>query len=99
MLISCAKSCNSCDLLPSDPVMEDVDTDQTCSINEEGSEVCIKTPKGANIHGKPIDASLSDVCKDRRRECGVYAKLGQCESAPGWMSVYCSKSCDSYISK
>jgi hypothetical protein len=48
-------------------------------------------PRGANPEGKPREAT-SD-CNDRHNECKEFAKFGECEKNPGWMTIFCPRSC------
>lgn len=69
--------------------------DQVCRIEENGKQVCIQTPKGANPEGKPLEVSLNDQCDDRHAQCEQFAHQGECHKNPGWMIVNCPHSCNS----
>jgi hypothetical protein len=53
----------------------------------------VKVPKGANIHGKPVEVDMN-VCNDRHPQCTGYAENGECVKNPGWMIVNCPVSCN-----
>jgi len=50
-------------------------------------------PKGATVDGRaPI---VIKECIDRyEKECPLFASKGDCTNFPGWMTVYCPKSCN-----
>ena len=47
---------------------------------------------GANAFGKPEDAP--EDCIDRYDLCSSWAGAGECDKNPGWMTVFCSLSCN-----
>mmetsp|Transcript_5862 Transcript_5862/g.5259 ORF Transcript_5862/g.5259 Transcript_5862/m.5259 type:complete len:351 (+) Transcript_5862:37-1089(+) len=75
-------------------ICNNIEDINTCSINDNGEEVCVVLPKGANTEGKPADVSLA-VCKDRHEQCIPFAAHGECTKNPGWMIVNCPNSCNS----
>lgn len=78
-----------------------VNEEETCSFDscdaEDHMDVKlgeVVIPKNANAQGKPRDASID--CEDRySNECPYFASQGECEKNPGWMIMFCSKSCKS----
>ncbi|KAL3903094.1 MAG: hypothetical protein SGILL_010576, partial [Bacillariaceae sp.] len=38
-------------------------------------------------------ASSSSSCRDEKEPCPDYARRGECFANPGWMHVYCQRSC------
>lgn len=48
-------------------------------------------------HAKMHDTNAADVklCADRYDSCPQRARDGECERGPGWMVMYCPRSCDS----
>jgi hypothetical protein len=38
-------------------------------------------------------SSSSSSCRDDREQCVDYARRGECFANPGWMHVYCQRSC------
>eukprot|EP01038_Epipyxis_sp_PR26KG_P013151 gene13151-17619_t len=65
--------------------------------NEDGYRQSIEDleaiiPIGANEIGAPRVAMAE--CVDRYEDCAQYAEQGDCHAAPGWMIMYCPKSCN-----
>jgi prolyl 4-hydroxylase len=48
--------------------------------------------KSATLDGKPREAERE--CKDRHKQCVGFAEQGECEINPGWMIMFCAKSCN-----
>jgi prolyl 4-hydroxylase len=47
---------------------------------------------GANAFGRPEDAP--EDCVDRYEQCANWVSSGECDNNPGWMTVFCSLSCN-----
>jgi len=45
------------------------------------------------INRRSVDIEASDGCVDKQDSCVGRAQRGECTTAPGWMSMMCSKSC------
>lgn len=68
-------------------VLGEVTSESSCVVGEDGSSNCLDDKEQDPVKQEAV------VCEDGDPRCSGWAKVGECEANPGYMSKNCRKSC------